>query len=240
MIRLKKKPFGRNSNGFIADLEHLSKNHHKDSNKKQQQNPWILVLIDGDNIETGALLLSQDKEEKEALLNNFNNHNNEAPSIKQDIISIDSYLSKIDKRYSYYLGDRLFALFINGSMQVAVETVEKLIKNLKDSIHFELSIGMASCKQPETKHETKKEINNINEKNKTNKSQSKSQSKSKSSPKQFILTFKDAVLNKRSNKKNEFQRQWVYRAHMNMLRAKEAGGNCYFNDEVCLCVSIVA
>ena len=103
---------------------------------------------------------------------------------------IDKYLVSIEKQHSYYLGDSLFALFINNTVKQAVLVVQKLLHDLKKSILSSLSIGIASIDNHRN--------NNVNN----------------------------------NNNKQELKREWISMAYINLLRAKEAGSDCFFNNEV--------
>ena len=170
---------------FVSDLTRICLNYKNES--QNQSTGCILVLIDGSNTETGQLLLCDEKETNE--LNRITVDNE---SEQDDIALIQKYLVDIDQQRSYYLGGRLFALFTNNTMKQAVLIVEKLLNDLKTSIHFTLAIGMATigCNM----------IDN----------------------------------NSDASNKQELQRNWVSMTYTNVLRAKEAGSNCFFNNEVCL------
>ena len=164
------------SKTFLSNLERICSNYGTDHS-------WVLVLFDADDKDKTDL--HHEKETKTNL--------NGIPIDKEnDCVSvIEKYLVNIEKQHSYYLGDCLFAMFINNTMKQAVLIVKKLLNDLKNSIHFALSIGMASitgCNH------------NYNYNN--------------------------------HNNKQELQRKWVSMAYINLLRAKEAGNNCFFNNEV--------
>ena len=162
------------SDGFVCAMEKICSNYEEDSEPLKQNLPWILVLIDGD------------VDEKETKTNSNTD--------QKDVMSIDKYLITIGNGHSYYLGGRLFALFINNTMKHIASIVEKLLKDVKKLIQFPLSIGMATLGH--NMQNVIQQGSNINER--------------------------------------EMQRHWVATAYANVLRAKEAGGNCFFNYEVCV------
>ena len=164
-----------NSTRFVSKLENICKNYETET--KQCQNSWILVLVAGNTADVESSVEYDEK--KQSTITDSN---------QDSIVLIHKDVVNIEKQHSYYLGDCLFGLIINKTMKQCVVSIKKLLADSKKS----LSIGMATLGR------------NINSNNNNN--------------------GKDV---------KELQRYWVAMAYTNLLRAKEAGGNCFFNNEVC-------
>ena len=191
------------TNHFRSKLRTLSRAQLQQNQSQGGSQEWSLMFVDCDDIES---LLRENKITIDNVENSIN-------LLQATIYRLIQHNSNANEAFGYHLGGDLFALFIkdNYSMNKSKEIVENLIKIMssKDKSSLTISAGIGIRTYACVALDTKNQNHNQN------------QNKNKSDEEDEDADFQ------------ELQREWVLRAHINLLRAKENGKNCYFHDLVC-------
>ena len=201
---------------FLVFLNKLSKTKQNSKTRKApgKNCEWTLIFIDCDD--TKSLL----NEKKIRMINVENSINLLQASIYRMID--DDGITK-QSIAGYHLGGDLFALFVNDNhgMTKSIAIVEYLMKIMSNKIKSSLTISCGIG--------IRRLVNNNNNNNIQTKKKEISRVFDLWSIMHEKLTFATkGEKEKKAEETDSLQREWVLRAHVNLLRAKENGKNCYF------------
>ena len=191
--------------GELSSIKKIKKEIKEEKEKEKDDNDWMLIFIDGDDVE---LLLNNNEKANEAQLAEAMENVQFGIRLLETSIYRLVYDNK-NKLFGYHLGGDLFSLLIYDNIENSISIVEKLMSTMRsDESPFTISVGIGKRNVDSIK--TAQVSGDVNDNDNDNEKQ------------------KDVIKNRKI-----IQREWSIRAHINLLRAKENGKNCCFSNQVC-------
>ena len=189
---------------------------HTNNNNNNINEQWTLVLIDCDDVES---LLYEKKITNQDVENSIN-------LLQASIYRLieNKNENKHNKIFGYHLGGDLFALFINDNdnMDKSKKIGQHLINVMQDKNKSSFTISVGIGIRPKLLNDQKE-------------SESESKTKKKEKDEETESNSEETKdCKKETDLQSELRREWVLRAHTNLMKAKENGKNCCIHKWVCM------